>query len=172
MHLASFGVKNNGPLADRRQLWNDGRLTLGLGRIVLASAKQSRLAVHNARSSARGRSRRTLFHVFFILFLGMLYGVLRSAWDDARGVGVGLPVATLAGGVVFVGFEAAGFAAEILFPAALQRFGFWWSLGSKLGGPSLLNHPYGRRLAAEGHRKAAPDLTVELHGDVCVRGSS
>ena len=69
-----------------------------------------------------------LFHVFFfILFLGVLYGVLRGAGDDdARGVrggGVGLPAAALAGGIVFVGLEAVGFAAEILFPAALQRFG-------------------------------------------------
>src|ERR687890_2778185 len=46
-----------------------------------------------------------LFHVFFfILFLGVLYGVLRGAGagdDDARGVrggGVGLPAAALAGG--------------------------------------------------------------------------
>ena len=69
-----------------------------------------------------------LFHVFFfILFLGVLYGVLRGAGDDdARGVrggGVGLPAAALAGGIVFVGLEAVGFAAEILYPAALQRFG-------------------------------------------------
>src|ERR671915_2372523 len=48
-----------------------------------------------------------LFHVFFfILFLGVLYGVLRGAGDDdARGVrgvgGVGLPAAALAGGIVF-----------------------------------------------------------------------
>jgi hypothetical protein len=66
-----------------------------------------------------------LFHVFFfILFLGVLYGVLRGAGDDARGVGgVGLPAAALAGGIVFVGLEAVGFAVEILYPAALQRFG-------------------------------------------------
>jgi hypothetical protein len=67
-----------------------------------------------------------LFHVFFfILFLGVLYGVLRGAGDDdARGGGgVGLPAAALAGGIVFVGLEAVGFAAEILYPAALQRFG-------------------------------------------------
>lgn len=49
--------------------------------------------------------------------------MLRSAGDDARGVGRGLPAATLAGGIVFVGLEAVGFAAEILYPAALQRFG-------------------------------------------------
>ena len=69
-----------------------------------------------------------LFHVFFfILFLGVLYGVLRGAGDDdARGVqggGVGLPAAALAGGIVFVGLEAVGFTVEILYPAALQRFG-------------------------------------------------
>ena len=70
-----------------------------------------------------------LFHVFFfILFLGVLYGVLRGAGDDdARGAGggggVGLPAAALAGGIVFVGLEAIGFVAEILYPAALQRFG-------------------------------------------------
>jgi hypothetical protein len=67
-----------------------------------------------------------LFHVlFFILFLGVLYGVLRGAGDDdARGVrGGGLSAAALAGGIVFVGLEAVGFAAEILYPAALQRFG-------------------------------------------------
>ena len=66
-----------------------------------------------------------LFHVFFfIFFLGVLYGVLRGAGDDARGVGgVGLPAAALAGGIVFVGLEAVGFAVEILYPAALQRFG-------------------------------------------------
>ena len=70
-----------------------------------------------------------LFHVFFfILFLGVLYGVLRGAGDDdARGVrgGGGLPAAALAGGIVFVGLEAVGFAAEILYPAALQRFGIF-----------------------------------------------
>ena len=37
-----------------------------------------------------------------------------------RGV---LPAAALAGGILFAALEAAGFAAEILFPAALQRFG-------------------------------------------------
>src|SRR5918998_6819055 len=53
-----------------------------------------------------------LFHVFFfILFLGVLYGVLRSAGNDARGVGgVALPASALAGGVVFAALSAAGFA--------------------------------------------------------------
>ena len=65
-----------------------------------------------------------LFHVFFfILFLGVLYGLLRSAEDGAGGGGGVLPAAALAGGIVFVGLEAVGFAAEILYPAALQRFG-------------------------------------------------
>jgi hypothetical protein len=65
-----------------------------------------------------------LFHVFFfILFLGVLYGVLRGAGDGAQGGGGGLPAAALAGGIVFVGLEAVGFVAEILYPAALQRFG-------------------------------------------------
>jgi hypothetical protein len=65
-----------------------------------------------------------LFHVFFfILFLGVLYGVLRSAGKDARGVGAGLPAAALAGGIVFATLSAAGFTVEILYPAVLQRFG-------------------------------------------------
>jgi hypothetical protein len=65
-----------------------------------------------------------LFHVFFfILFLGVLNGVLRSAGDGAQGGGGGLPAAALAGGIVFVGLEAVGFTVEILYPAALQRFG-------------------------------------------------
>jgi hypothetical protein len=65
-----------------------------------------------------------LFHVFFfILFLGVLYGVLRSAGDGAQGGGGGLPAAALAGGIVFVGLQAVGFTVEILYPAALQRFG-------------------------------------------------
>jgi hypothetical protein len=65
-----------------------------------------------------------LFHVFFfILFLGVLYGVLRNAEDGAQGGGGGLPAAALAGGIVFAALSAAGFAAEILYPATLQRFG-------------------------------------------------
>src|SRR5436853_7167071 len=45
----------------------------------------------------------TLFHVFFfLLFLGVLYRVLRSVGDAARGgAGGGLPAAALAGGIVF-----------------------------------------------------------------------
>ncbi len=68
-----------------------------------------------------------LFHVFFfILFLGVLYGLLRGADEDGdRGGGVreALPAAALAGGILFATLSAAGFTAEILFPAALQRFG-------------------------------------------------
>jgi hypothetical protein len=65
-----------------------------------------------------------LFHIFFfILFLGVLYGMLRSAGDEARVVGVGLPGAALAGGTVFATLSAAGFTVEVLYPAVLQRFG-------------------------------------------------
>jgi hypothetical protein len=66
-----------------------------------------------------------LFHVFFfILFLGVMYGVLRDAEEGARGGASGaLPAAALAGGIVFTTLSAAGFMAEILYPAALQRFG-------------------------------------------------
>jgi hypothetical protein len=71
-----------------------------------------------------------LLHIFFfILFLGVLYGLLRGAEEEGdRGAGGGavrgaLPAAALAGGILFATLEAAGFTAEILFPAALQRFG-------------------------------------------------
>ncbi len=70
-----------------------------------------------------------LLHIFFfILFLGVLYGLLRGAEEDGnRGTGGAvrgaLPAAALAGGILFATLEAAGFTAEILFPAALQRFG-------------------------------------------------
>jgi len=41
-----------------------------------------------------------LFHVFFfLLFLGVLYGMLRSAGGQIRGIGEGLPAAALAGGI-------------------------------------------------------------------------
>ena len=64
-----------------------------------------------------------LLHVFFfLLFLGVLYGVLRSAEDGVRGGG-GLPAVGLAGGIVFAALSAAGFAAEIVYPATLLRFG-------------------------------------------------
>ena len=65
-----------------------------------------------------------LFHVFFfLLFLGVLYGVLRNAGEGDRGVGAGLPAAALAGGIVFTALTAAGLTEEILYPAVLQRFG-------------------------------------------------
>ncbi len=67
-----------------------------------------------------------LFHFFFfLLFLGVLYGVLRrGAGEDARGVvGAGLPAAALAGGILFAALNAAGCTVEILYPAILQRFG-------------------------------------------------
>ena len=63
-----------------------------------------------------------LFHsFFFVLFLGVLYGMLRHALDDAHR-GVGLPAAALAGGIVFVGLQAAGFAVEIVYPETLLSF--------------------------------------------------
>lgn len=76
-----------------------------------------------------------LFHTFFfIVFVGVLYGLLRAAQEEdgdrvaAGGRGGGgvrgaLPAAALGGGILFAALEAAGFTAEILFPAALQRFG-------------------------------------------------
>ena len=65
-----------------------------------------------------------LFHVFFfLLFLGVLYGMLRNAGGESRGTGAGLPAVALAGGIVFATLSAAGFAVEILYPAVLQRFG-------------------------------------------------
>jgi hypothetical protein len=63
-----------------------------------------------------------LFHsLFFILFLGVLYGMLRHAQDSVQR-GLGLPAAALVGGIVFVGLQAAGFAAEIVYPATLLGF--------------------------------------------------
>ena len=71
-----------------------------------------------------------LLHIFFfILFFGVLYGLLRGAEEEGdQGAAGGavrgaLPAAALAGGILFAALEAAGFAAEILLPAALQRFG-------------------------------------------------
>src|SRR5215208_856012 len=67
-----------------------------------------------------------LFHIlFFLLFLGVLYEVLRSAGEGTREVVVrdrGLPATVLAGGIVFAALEAAGLAVEIVYPATLQRF--------------------------------------------------
>jgi hypothetical protein len=60
------------------------------------------------------------FHIFFfLLFLGVLYGILRGA----GGGRAALPAAALAGGIVFATLSAAGFTVEILYPAVLQRFG-------------------------------------------------
>jgi hypothetical protein len=60
-----------------------------------------------------------LFHVFFFLwFLGVLRGVLRGA----EGEGGVLSTVALAGGIAFAALTSAGFAAEILYPAALLRF--------------------------------------------------
>jgi len=67
-----------------------------------------------------------LFHIFFfLLFLGVLYGVLRSSAGEGTREVVwrGLPATVLAGGIVFAALEAAGLAVEIVYPAALQRFG-------------------------------------------------
>ena len=65
-----------------------------------------------------------LFHVFFlILFLGVLYGVLRRAQEDTNEGGGGLPAAALAGGIVYAALLAVGAAVEILYPASVQRFG-------------------------------------------------
>lgn len=64
-----------------------------------------------------------LFHTFFfILFLGALCSMLRSAEDRSPAAG-GLYAAALAGGIVYATLSAAGFAAEIVYPAAFQRFG-------------------------------------------------
>lgn len=64
-----------------------------------------------------------ILHVFFfILFLAVLYGVLRQVEEGTQRGGV-LPAAALAGGTVFIGLSAAGFAAEIVYPATLLRFG-------------------------------------------------
>jgi hypothetical protein len=70
-----------------------------------------------------------LFSIFFlVLFLGVLYGVLRRAEESAQrggggGGGGGLTAATLAEGIVFSTLSAAGSAAEILYPATVLRFG-------------------------------------------------
>jgi hypothetical protein len=56
------------------------------------------------------------------LFLAVLYGVLRQVEEGTPRGGV-LPAAALAGGIVFIGLSAAGFTAEIVYPATLLRFG-------------------------------------------------
>jgi membrane-bound ClpP family serine protease len=55
---------------------------------------------------------------FFLWFLGVLYGVLRRA----EGVDGVLSTVVLAGGIVFITLSCAGYAVEIMHPAAAQRF--------------------------------------------------
>ena len=55
---------------------------------------------------------------FFLWFLGALYGVLRRA----EGEEVGLSSAALAGGTLFIVLSCAGYAAEVVYPAAVLRF--------------------------------------------------
>ncbi len=60
-----------------------------------------------------------LLHILFgLAFLSVLMALLRRAAGPSPGVYM-----TLAGGVVFFALSAAGFAAEIAYPAALTRFG-------------------------------------------------
>ncbi len=55
---------------------------------------------------------------FFLWFLGALHGVLRRA----EGEDAGLSSAALAGGILFITLSCAGYAVEVLYPAALVRF--------------------------------------------------
>jgi hypothetical protein len=55
---------------------------------------------------------------FFLWFLGVLHGVLRRA----EGVDGVLSTVALAGGMVFITLSCAGYTAEILHPATLERF--------------------------------------------------
>jgi hypothetical protein len=55
---------------------------------------------------------------FFLWFLGVLHGMLRSAEGEQSG----LSSAALAGGVMFVALETAGASAEIVHPATTSRF--------------------------------------------------
>ena len=55
---------------------------------------------------------------FFLWFLGVLHGVLRQA----EGVDGVLSNVALAGGILFITLSCAGYTAEILHPATLQRF--------------------------------------------------
>ncbi|HEY2206039.1 MAG TPA: hypothetical protein VGH99_16320 [Pseudonocardia sp.] len=60
-----------------------------------------------------------LLHILFgLLFLGVLVAVLRAASGPAGAVYV-----ALAGGALYLGLGAAGFAAEVAVPATLLRFG-------------------------------------------------
>jgi hypothetical protein len=65
-----------------------------------------------------------LFSIFFlVLFVGVLYGVLRRAEESTQRAGGGLTAAALAGGILFATLSAAGTTAEILYPATVVRFG-------------------------------------------------
>jgi hypothetical protein len=55
---------------------------------------------------------------FFLWFLGALHGVLRRV----EGEEVGLSSAALAGGTLFIALSCAGYAAEVVYPAAVLRF--------------------------------------------------
>jgi hypothetical protein len=55
---------------------------------------------------------------FFLWFLGALHGLLRRA----EGGEAGLSSVALAGGLVFIALSCAGYAAELIYPATLQRF--------------------------------------------------
>jgi hypothetical protein len=55
---------------------------------------------------------------FFLWFLGVFCGVLRRA----EGVDGVLSTVVLAGGILFITLSCAGYAAEIMHPATLQRF--------------------------------------------------
>ena len=61
----------------------------------------------------------TLFSSFFFLwFLGALHAVLRRA----EGEGAGLSSVALVGGTTFIVLSCAGYAAELIYPATVQRF--------------------------------------------------
>jgi hypothetical protein len=61
-----------------------------------------------------------ILHVFFFLFF---LGALRAVLAHAEGEGGALTPVAFAGGVVFAALSSAGFAAEVLYPAAAMRFG-------------------------------------------------
>ena len=54
---------------------------------------------------------------FFLWFLGALHGLIRGA----EGEEVGLSAAALAGGTLFIALSCAGYAAEVVYPAAVLR---------------------------------------------------
>jgi hypothetical protein len=75
------------------------------------AAKQGALLVANGLAF--------IFAAFFFLwFLGVLHGVLRSVEGEERG----LSSTALAGGLMFVALEMAGASAEIVHPASTSRF--------------------------------------------------